>query len=440
MPNKFYTSSNRECFEVLFGNPDDNPADDLENDPLLFRVISIIDTRDGGWKKYLEITVTWDCSDDFGPYEGAIRDSFMTFMERYYYQRIHITIQRAASIDSVNRMFDILMRSSIPAPAIARIIIDKGDYESEVPTAVCMPLLAVWNRTNFSARNVDNLFELYRLITEPRMSPRYISLPSDFHKNDTVKKFMARVHINLYSTFSNTELVTYSNYRVPGVSTVSIMQYMWARREYEKAMLFARVYKYANYHNKEKYVKLPLGYTKVPQPDAEQIEQIWTPQVRIFEGTNNSLWSYRDIWDGNCFMEIDGIELVYTFPVIDMAMSTILDLMESQVEPLDGKIIKCGATFQFKLIDNSTGKLEGWKSVEEMALTYRELGFERVPVYPRVEKTSSWEKHTNNGAGRMYRIDLYLDIQKVVTVAVTYTIVRPRHRITYPRVDFSDIQ
>jgi hypothetical protein len=324
---------------------------------------------------------------------------------------------------------------------IASITVKKDDDDDpEVPTAVCMPLLYIGNRTIFDAYNVDNLFELYRLITDPRMSPRYISLPCNFRKDDTVKKFMARIHTNMYSTFSNTELVTYSStYRVPGVSTVALMQYMRARRQDEKAELLAYVYKYAKCGDKEKHVVLPPDFTTVPKPNAEQRRQIWVPQVRIFEGTNNSLWSYHDNGEGNCFMEIDGMELVYTFPVIDMAMSTILDLMESQVEPLDGKTITCKATFQFKLIDNATGKLEGWKSVEGMALTYKELGFEHVPVNPPVEKTSSWEKRTNDGVSRLYRIDLYLGTGKVVTATVTYTIVRPQHQNTFPSVGGSGV-
>jgi hypothetical protein len=439
MPQEYLAEIRENSFKVFYNNGNRQLH--------VFSIYSITKTYNGKERKRLAIDVRWDPSKGFEPYEADIKQLLMTFLGEHTASLEHVDVSLFLAEDptAVNSLLDTLMQSSTPAPVIYTIEVRPFSERILIPANVWIPLLSVNNRTQLFLSRISHFFELCESITDARILPRYISLPGELNEDQMVKEFMEKMPIIMYSMFSNTELVTFAAQRALSVSTVTLMQYMRAMKQYGIDMEIVSVLKHWDPRKRQQdpndpTVFLPLdeagrrslppGLVVAKRPD---IEQLFVPQVGIFPEINNSTWCYYDYG----IIQIDGVELKYTFPKIDMTMGTVLDMMTRQADPLHGNTVSLRAQYQLQNFGVSKGATYDWTGVELMATDYEASGFARLAADPPLQRRIVMEKH---GVNCTYRMILFINGPHGLNVEITYTINRAPPENADPGVGGSGVQ
>lgn len=381
----------------------------------------------------------WDRPENFRPSETAIKKTFVKYLRQYttVSNCMDVRIFHAVSTTAVNFMTDILMQTLASVSTVKTISLYPSFSSTPIPAIVYMPFLAINNRTRFTAKYDSHLQQIFEQITDERMYPRYILLKQDSIVDQSVKEFMRKTPHRAYITKSNLELVTYDDRSVPGESTAVLMQYMRARKPYEQELAFARVLawvlKYWTCPPRQadpddptvpcpsdltEYLSIPkeLAMMNLTRPDEEKL---WVPQVRVYPKRNKSTWVY----DHGGIVKIDGdTRLVYTFPKVGMTMSTILDMMTTHAELLDGTTIKCAASYEFEKRDNSKDESQDWHDVDLLVTDCIQVGFECAKHVRSTGTTFQLKK--SHKVGHEYEIVICTQMGHNTNATVKYKIDR----------------
>lgn len=402
----------------------------------LFEIESNISEKNGNRKNEMMISITWDRPENFKPSETGIEETFVQYLQQHtaVLYCIDVYISHAVSTTAVNYMADILMKSLASAAVVKKILLHPSSVSTPIPTDVCVPFLAINNRTILTANYDSHLLQIFEQITDERMYPRYTLLKQDSIPDQSGKEFMRKIPDRAYSPISNIELVTYDNISIPDANTVVLMQYMRAMKQYEQekglAKLVAWVLKYWTCPSRqgnpddptallpsdltENYSELAMMNLIPPNK-----ERLWVPQVRLYPERNQSIWVY----DQSGIVTIDGdAPFVYTFPNVGMTMSTILDMMNAHAEPLNGTTIELQAEYEFKKRSDSDDVPRDWQDMDLLVNDCKTVGFACVKNAGPLWTKFYLEK--SHKVGHRYKIVINMYREQHISATVTYTINR----------------
>lgn len=398
---RYWIKNKRTNFSIHLGYP--HPETSTSGSVFDDNGVFVINTT-----SILKISTKWIDAEILARYEPEIRESLQSYLvrNRADLKGIELHFCEAGYSDTLRNIIDFIIESSqLPHPV--RVI--RKHYKGNL-VSVITPYLLPGNETIVGmARDVE-LLGLYDSIPDPLMFPRYITL-NRTTTQEQARSFMEEIDSRVYGLRSNTKLVTSYN---TNVNTVVIMQYMHAKQEYARLTGIALFMKHREKHDQP----APSDMTEVPEID---VAKVWKPHVTKYPDRNQSIWMYH----GQGSITIDDVELVYSFPKIKMTMSTILDMMEDQVKPLEGISIKCKADFTLD-VGHKNGPPE--KQVDVLITSLNSLGYthlepnknnEGTMVSVRKEIYKNRMKHTS---------DIHFDIGENNHVLATVAYQRIRYR------------
>lgn len=459
MPNGYYAERDGAEFKVV-----------LHRGPkkyTVFRILHGTHTEDDKKVTYNRIFVDWPHTEEFETWASDIGNALAEFTKgndiNLNHEHMYVSIYAAentAALGSVMHMFT----GKSTSPWVITIDTEAHVEKIKIPGAAIAPFLYADNRTVLLTSSVGTLQRISASVTDMSRYPRYIQLPWMHGSDGTAEIIMNEMPSSMFSPFSNTKLVTFNSNGRSHISTAALMQYMRARQQHQRDREhahvlkrahirgakhtdhyhqrdeeYAHVQKWANIH-KAKHVPLPLDLTTVTKPDKKSL---WVPRVVEYPGRDQSKWEYYT--GGN--IGIDGRIMPYTFPVIGMALSTILHMMSENVDQFDGRDVHCIATYRFEEEDDQDNSEEydqqNWAERDREILKHliadckSGLGFTRDPseadIVPTIgrDNTVSMGKRWTDPDGVIHEQELQFrtDWENMTTVGVICAIIRPpRHQ------------
>lgn len=384
----------------------------------------------------------WEDSEELRKQIIKINNRLKWFLQGYLRRdiRVRVIIYTAMYSKTLGSMIDILMSASAQNPEIVSIHV----YNPETSSDLLLPFLFVNNRTRLYSEYTTVLLNLCHTITTEWIFPRYIIMPTSCGNDGSAKRFMQMVHHRMYRQKSNTKLVTFNDSLECTLNTVTIMQYMHAKQQYEKDIQYTLCYiHFARGKKKEGESqvlrKLPPELRRLPQElgiikPVPSTKKLWQPQIKHYRCEKKLMW----IYNRESEIDIDGSKLVFTFPTVKMTISAIRDLMISQVEPMDGHTIECYAEFKLNVKGGLTdiGKNTVMNNIQMIIGRYINKGFKHTRVYKgghSVFKLSMTIEHPHGGQ-RTCRISIYPIFLGGIHMIVAYSVVRPQPKDTDPSV------